>query len=187
MEWGDLFELGRPTGIDLPGEVSGTIAGPEWKQKRLKEKWYLGDTVNYSIGQGFLLMTPIQIARMYAAIANGGILVQPHFFSTLGQNSVTLPVSKKNLEVIQKGLDYVVRRGTGRHAASFGVTVAGKTGTAQNAHGDDHALFAGYAPAKDPKYVAVAMIEAGLHGGSIASPMVGEILSYLLVPESRGR
>lgn len=187
MEWGDLFELGRPTGIDLPGEVSGTIAGPEWKQKRLKEKWYLGDTVNYSIGQGFLLMTPIQIARMYAAIANGGILVQPHFFSTLGQNSVTLPISKKNLEVIQKGLDYVVRRGTGRHAASFGVTVAGKTGTAQNAHGDDHALFAGYAPAKDPKYVAVAMIEAGLHGGSIASPMVGEILSYLLVPESRGR
>ena len=93
----------------------------------------------------------------------------------------------KNLDLIRKGLDYVVKRGTGRRAGSFGITVAGKTGTAQNAHGPDHALFAGYAPIDAPKYAAVAVIEAGLHGSSVASPMVGEILSYLLVPESRGK
>lgn len=187
MKWGRLFGVGSPSGVDLPGELSGILAGPEWKQKRLKEKWYLGDTVNYSIGQGFLLMTPMQIARMYAVVANGGYLVQPHFFSTTNRTADKLPVSEKNLKVIQKGLNYVVQRGTGRQAGTYGITVAGKTGTAQNPHGDDHALFAGYAPADNPKYVAVVFLEAGLHGGSVAAPMVGEILSYLLVPESRSK
>jgi len=120
-------------------------------------------------------------------IANGGKLVRPHLSSTAGVVARNLSLEKKNLDVIRKGLDYVVRRGTGRQAGSFGITVAGKTGTAQNAHGDDHALFAGYAPMDNPKYVAVALIEAGLHGSSVASPMVGEILSYLLVPEARGK
>lgn len=80
-----------------------------------------------------------------------------------------------------------MRKGTGRRAGSFGIAVAGKTGTAQNPHGEDHALFAGYAPIDSPRYVAVAIIEEGLHGSSVASPMVGEILSYLLVPEARGK
>ena len=70
---------------------------------------------------------------------------------------------------------HVVRKGTGARAGQFGVTIAGKTGTAQNAHGDDHALFAGYAPADDPRFVAVAVVEAGKHGSSVASPIVGEL------------
>ena len=115
-------------------------------------------------------MTPMQIARMYAVVANGGYLVQPHFFSTTNRTADKLPVSEKNLKVIQKGLNYVVQRGTGRQAGTYGITVAGKTGTAQNPHGDDHALFAGYAPADNPKYVAVVFLEAGLHGGSVAAP-----------------
>ena len=187
LKWCSLFGLGSPTGIDLPGESPGVTAGPDWKRARFKESWYQGDTVNYSIGQGFLLTTPLQIARLYAVIANGGKLVRPHLSSTAGVVARNLSLEKKNLDVIRKGLDYVVRRGTGRQAGSFGITVAGKTGTAQNAHGDDHALFAGYAPMDNPKYVAVALIEAGLHGSSVASPMVGEILSYLLVPEARGK
>jgi len=120
-------------------------------------------------------------------IANGGRLVRPHLSPVAGASVRDLPIDRKNLDVIRRGLDYVVRRGTGRQAGSFGITVAGKTGTAQNAPGDDHGLFAGYAPMDNPKYVAVAMIEAGLHGSSVASPMVGEILSYLLVPEARGK
>ena len=187
MKWAELFGLGSATGVDLPGESSGTTAGPEWKKARIKEAWYLGDTVNYSIGQGFLLTTPIQLARLYAALANGGLLVTPHLSSGGGEPPKKLDVSGKDLDIVRKGLDYVVRRGTGRQAGSFGITVAGKTGTAQNSHGDDHALFAGYAPMDDPKYVAVAIIEGGLHGSSVASPMVGEILSYLLLPESRAK
>ena len=77
--------------------------------------------------------------------------------------------------------------GTGKRGSVQGMVVCGKTGTAQNPHGEDHALFAGYAPIDNPKYVAVAIIEEGLHGSSVASPMVGEILSYLLVPEARGK
>jgi len=148
---------------------------------------YHGDTVNYSIGQGFLLMTPVQLARLYAALANGGRLVRPRLSLSRKAFSETLKIDRKNLDLVRRGLDYVVRKGTGRRAGSFGITVAGKTGTAQNPHGEDHALFAGYAPIDNPKYVAVAIIEEGLHGSSVASPMVGEILSYLLVPEARGK
>jgi len=185
LKWGSLFGLGRPTGIDLPGEAAGVIAGPDWKRARFKEAWYRGDTVNYSIGQGFLLTTPLQLATMYAVIANGGKLVRPRLAQRAPKHAAELNIVPSQLNIIRKGLDYVVRRGTARQAGGFGITVAGKTGTAQNAHGDDHALFVGYAPMDNPKYVAVAMLEAGLHGGSVASPIVGEILSYLLVPESR--
>ncbi|MDR2180833.1 MAG: penicillin-binding protein 2 [Synergistaceae bacterium] len=180
LKWAKKFGLGSPTGIDLPGESAGNAAGPEWKKARFKENWYQGDTVNYSIGQGFLLLTPLQIARLYAAIANGGYLVTPHVASTNFRPPADLAILPDKLAVVQKGLDYVVSRGTGSRAGRFGVTVAGKTGTAQNSHGLDHALFAGYAPADDPQYVAVAMVEAGEHGSSVASPIVGEILAHIL-------
>ena len=180
LKWCREFRLGEATGIDLPGEVAGTIAGPEWKKRRFKENWYQGDTINYSIGQGYLLLTPLQIASVYAAIANGGKLVTPFLSDRAYREPSSMPVSREKLEIVQKGLDYVVRKGTGARAGKFGVTIAGKTGTAQNAHGDDHALFAGYAPAEDPRYVAVAVIEAGKHGSSVASPIVGEILAHIL-------
>ena len=180
MKWCREFRLGEPTGIDLPGEASGTIAGPEWKRKRFRENWYQGDTINYSIGQGYLLLTPLQIARVYAAIANGGRLVHPFLCDRAYREPTGLPVGREKLATVQKGLEYVVRKGTGARAGQFGVTIAGKTGTAQNAHGDDHALFAGYAPADYPKFVAVAVVEAGKHGSSVASPIVGEILAHIL-------
>ena len=180
LKWCREFRLGEATGIDLPGEASGTIAGPEWKKRRFRENWYQGDTINYSIGQGYLLLTPLQIARIYAAIANGGKLVTPFLCERAYREPTAMPVDREKLAVVQKGLDYVVRKGTGARAGKFGVTIAGKTGTAQNAHGDDHALFAGYAPADDPRYVAVAVIEAGKHGSSVASPIVGEVLAHIL-------
>ena len=180
LKWARRFHLGEPTGIDLPGESAGVIAGPEWKRKRFKESWYQGDTVNYSIGQGYLLMTPLQIARLYAATANGGKLVTPHLHNLNYKDPVDLHLTPGNLALVQKGLDNVVRRGTGASAGKFGVSVAGKTGTAQNAHGDDHALFAGYAPAEAPQYVVVAIVEAGKHGSSVTSPIVGELLAHML-------
>lgn len=180
LKWVKKFGLGVPTGIDLPGEVAGNIAGPEWKKNRLKENWYQGDTINYSIGQGFLLVTPLQIARVYAAIANGGYLVTPHVVASDYRPPIDIGLHADKLAVVHKGLDYVVSRGTGARAGRFGIAVAGKTGTAQNSHGLDHAVFAGYAPADNPQYVAVAMIEAGEHGSSVASPIVGEVLAHIL-------
>ena len=180
IKWGRRFHLGEPTGIDLPGESGGNIAGPDWKMRRFKHQWLNGDTVNYSIGQGYMLMTPIQIARVYAAIANGGKIVTPHLNSKNYKTPENIGLNPEKLAIVQKGLDYVVSRGTGSRAGRFGIRVAGKTGTAQNSHGDDHALFAGYAPVDNPKYVAVAVVEGGKHGSSVAAPLVGQLLSHLL-------
>ena len=180
IKWGRKFHLGEPTGIDLPGESGGNIAGPEWKLRRFKTAWSGGDTVNYSIGQGYMLMTPIQIARVYAAIANGGKMVTPHLNVKGYKTPEDIGINPAKLEIVKRGLEAVVSRGTGSRAGRFGVHVAGKTGTAQNSHGDDHALFAGYAPADNPQYVAVAVIEGGKHGSSVAGPIVGQMLAHLL-------
>ncbi|MBQ7154728.1 MAG: penicillin-binding protein 2 [Synergistaceae bacterium] len=180
IKWGRKFHLGEPTGIDLPGESGGNIAGAEWKMRRFGRVWGSGDTVNYSIGQGYMLMTPVQIARVYAAVANGGKMVTPHLNKKGYKTPENIGLNPAKLAIVQKGLESVVSRGTGSRAGRFGVSVAGKTGTAQNSHGDDHALFAGYAPAENPKYVAVAVVEGGKHGSSVAGPMVGELLAHLL-------
>ncbi len=180
IKWGRKLRLGEPTGIDLPGESGGNIAGPDWKMRRFKAQWAAGDTVNYSIGQGYVLMTPLQIARVYAAIANGGKLVTPHLNQKGYKTPENIGINPDKLAIVQKGLGYVVSRGTGSRAGRFGISIAGKTGTAQNSHGDDHALFAGYAPAENPKYVAVAVVEGGKHGSSVAAPLVGQLLAHLL-------
>ena len=188
LRWVKKFGVGVPTGIDLPGEAAGNAAGPEWKRTRFNESWYQGDTINYSIGQGYLLTTPLQIALMYAALANGGYLVTPHLMPPdVVKEPVDLKVNQEKLRLIKRGLDYVVSRGTGARAGHFGFRVAGKTGTAQNSHGLDHALFAGYAPADAPQYVAVAMVEGGEFGGRVASPMVGQILAHILSRPPEGR
>ncbi|MDR3280713.1 MAG: penicillin-binding protein 2 [Synergistaceae bacterium] len=180
IEWGHDFGVGERTGIDIPGESSGNIAGRDWKRSRFGESWYQGDTVNYAIGQGFLLMTPMQLARVYSAFANGGRLVVPRFNADKKPEWRDVRASKTNMDIIRRGIRDVVARGTGRVAGSFGVEVAGKTGTAQNSHGNDHAWFVGYAPANKPKYVAVALIEGGGSGSSVAGPLVAQMLAYLL-------
>lgn len=174
------FGVGRKTGIDLTGEAAGTLAGPDWKKKRIKESWYGGDTVNYSIGQGYVLMTPLQVVRAYAALANGGKLLKPRINSAAPVESEALAISPSTLRLIQSGVQEVTKSGTGRRASSFGVSVAGKTGTAQNSQGEDHAWFVGYAPADNPKYAVVAIAEAGKGGASVAGPIVGKMLNFLI-------
>ncbi len=179
-QWATRLGLGAVRSIDLPGELSGNVAGPGWKEKIKKEPWYPGDTVNYSIGQGFLLATPLQIGVLYGVIANGGYLVEPRLAFIKPPSSIDVKLPAKALELVRKGLLAVCRSGgTGYRAGTYGVTVAGKTGTAQNPHGADHAWFVGYAPAEKPQYVAVVLVEGGEHGSSVAAPMVGELLSYL--------
>ncbi len=180
VKWGNLFGVGKLTGIDLPGESNGNIAGKDWKMEKFHEKWYQGDTVNYSIGQGYLLVTPIQLVRMYAALANGGKLFLPRLVSVNQPQYTQLDLNGYNLNLVRKGLIDVVKRGTGIQAGEFDVSVAGKTGTAQNPHGPDHALFVGYAPVKEPRYAAAVIIEGGEHGSSVAAPIVGKLLAYLV-------
>ncbi|NLI95956.1 MAG: penicillin-binding protein 2 [Synergistaceae bacterium] len=180
LDWSKKMGVGQLTGIDLPGESRGNLAGREWKKKRFSESWFQGDTVNYSIGQGFLLMTPLQLARIYAAFANGGTLVVPHLTAEEHPAGIDLHLPPDALGWVRKGMEEVVRSGTGRASGVFGVSVTGKTGTAQNPHGEDHAWFVGYAPSDKPRYVAVALVEGGGHGSSAAAPLVGQVLAYLV-------
>lgn len=180
VKWSTAFGIGERTGIDLPGESRGNAAGREWKRARFKESWYQGDTVNYSIGQGFLLATPLQIARVFAAFANGGKLVVPRLNAAKEPEWTEAGVSKPHMDLINRGIHEVVTRGTGRIVGRYGVQIAGKTGTAQNPHGEDHAWFVGYSPVNKPKYVVCVLVEGGGGGSSVAGPLAGEMLAYLV-------
>jgi len=189
--------LGSTLGIDLSGEVSGRVPDAAWKKAYNKnypeyQQWLPGDTVNMAIGQGDLLLTPLQLASAYAALGNGGVVVRPHVLDSVlaqdGSVSVeTTPqvvsdphLSAANLSVLRSALVGVTTTGTGRGAfRGFPVSVAGKTGTAQVAGKDDYALFACYAPASAPRYAIVVVIEQGGHGGSVAAPAARQIMSKL--------
>jgi penicillin-binding protein 2 len=192
------FGFGARTGIDLAGEVRGRIPDPQWKADFNKNSpqyapWLPGDTVNLAIGQGDMLATPIQIVRMYAAIANGGTLWRPQIVGRIltpsGEVSHLskpiadghLPLTASQIRLLQAALVGVVQNGTAKAAfAGFKYPVAGKTGTSQVTKKDDFALFAGYAPANAPRYAAVMVVEQGGHGGSIAAPAVRNIFASLL-------
>ena len=200
------FNLGRATGIGLQHEMSGLIPTSAWKERRFKEPWMAGETISASIGQGYNLTTPIQLAVAYAAIANGGSIVKPHLVMRVADRDGRLvdvpppeagervPVSRENLELVRAALEGVVEEpgGTGARARVPGVRVAGKTGTAQVVglkHTDgidekelafelrDHAWFVGFAPAAAPEIVVAAVMEHGGHGGSAAGPVVQKVLA----------
>ncbi len=190
--------LGSDTGIDLPGEVSGRIPDAAWK-KAFNENypeyqtWLPGDTVNMAIGQGDLLVTPLQMATTYAGIANGGVVMTPHVLKdVLGSDGKVARsyepailadsgVSAENLAIMRNALVRVTTQGTGAGAfRGFGVTVAGKTGTAQVYGKDDYAWFCAFAPAQSPKYAVAVVVEQGGHGGSVTAPAARNILAKLL-------
>lgn len=185
IKWSKIYGIGERTGIDLPGESRGNLAGREWKRARFNEGWYQGDTVNYSIGQGFLLTTPLQMARVFAAVANGGRLVVPRLNAEKEPAWTELNMTAANMGLIRRGVREVVSRGTGRRVGIYGVPIAGKTGTAQNPHGNDHAWFVGYSPVEDPKYVVCALVEEGGGGSTVAGPIVGQMLAYLIKHERK--
>ena len=191
-----LFGFGKTTGIDLFGETEGIIASPEYKMKVFNEDWYLGDTFNAAIGQGFNLATPIQLAVMLSAVANNGDIYRPHLVEKIvnDDGSVVkeikpekighLPVSAETLELLQSALKAVAQEGgTAAQLANLSVPVAGKTGTAENPHGKDHGLFVGYAPADNPNLVVVAVIDQGGFGSVSAAPIVQRIFEYVFPPK----
>jgi penicillin-binding protein 2 len=160
-------------------------------QKR-NERWYIGDTYNYSIGQGDLLVTPMQIAVATAEIANGGNRIKPHFAlnkDAYGQYSNISPkdisdeplANTEHVETIRAGMRDTVLYGSGRGLLNFPVAVAGKTGTAQwRADKPNHAWFTAFAPYEDPRIVVTVLLEEGTEGSETAIPVAREILGAWL-------
>ncbi len=187
-EYARMYGLGQVTGMDMPQESPGVIPDPAWKEQTYRQPWYAGDTLNAAVGQGYVLATPLQVARMLAAVANGGALVTPHAVTGIRTPAgrevlrVSPPsagrvrVSAQTLAVLQTGLAAVVSRGTAASIQIPGLAVAGKTGTAESAHGKPFAWFAGYAPADDPRLVVVAMVENAGFGAEFAAPIVQRVL-----------
>ena len=186
------FGFGETTGIDLHGEAQGLIATPDYKKKVFDDDWYLGDTFNTAIGQGFTLATPIQVAEMLSAVATDGKRYKPHLVSKIlnddGSVAKTfepeeegkLPISEPTLKLIQDGLEAVTEEGgTAAFLKNLPVPVAGKTGTAENPHGLEHGWFIAYAPAKKPQLVVVCIVEQGSYGTISAAPIVKSILEYV--------
>jgi penicillin-binding protein 2 len=189
------FGLGALTGIDLPGEAAGNVPDPEWKEREVGEPWVTGDTYNFSIGQGYVTTTPLQMLLVTAAVANSGEVMLPRVVREIvdpkGQTvipfvpKVTLEtgVSDENLSVLREGMRQAVSWGTAKTAAATSVSVAGKTGTAEfgpdlgGGHYESHAWFTGFAPAEDPQVAVVVFLEKG-NGARNAAPVGGQILDY---------
>ncbi len=199
-----LFGLGSPTGIELPYEAAGLVPDPTWKRLTIGENWSTGDTYIMAIGQGFLLVTPLQMLNVMATTANGGTLYQPqivHHVTDAEGNVVrpfqplishTLPISPQNWTLIHEGLEGAVAYGTAPLAQVEGVRVAGKTGTAQFC--DDiaievgicregweqptHAWFMAFAPVEEPEIALIVFIYNGGEGSSSAAPVAQEILDW---------
>jgi penicillin-binding protein 2 len=195
-KYAKAFGFGSLTGVDLQSEKPGLL--PQPKIKRGKQIWQAGETVNMSIGQGVLLVTPIQVARFMAAVANGGVLWKPRLiqrveradqgtvYSDPGQVMGNVELSPVVWAFLKESLWSVVNAGgTGAGARIPGLDVAGKTGTAQTianskaSRGEDHAWFAAFAPAKAPEVVVVVLVERGGKGGQVAAPIAKKILNAI--------
>jgi len=176
-QWMEKFGLGKPLELDIPGEASGFVPSREWKEETKGEQWYIGDTYNLSIGQGDLLVTPLQIARVTASIANGGKLVTPHVVMRDVVTSDVLDISSDALETVRLGMRDTVIYGSGARLSSMALPVAGKTGTAQwRSDRPNHAWFTAFAPFDTPEVVVTVLLEEGEEGSTFAVPIVGDIL-----------
>ena len=182
IEWTRKYGFGQKTGIELESEeAKGLVADDAWKQKNLKLPWTVGDTVNMSIGQGFLQVTPLQLAVMFAVPANSGYRIKPHLLKDdedSKQWRQSLHIKPETIKVLREGLRQVVAGGTGKALNVPHLPPAsGKSGTAEAPPGPVHVWFGSYAPSNKPEIVVVAFGEhAGGGGGAVAAPMVRQVM-----------
>jgi penicillin-binding protein 2 len=200
-EWSRRFGLGAATGLDLDKEMPGLAPSIAWKKARFHQPWHEGDTISVSIGQGYNLTTPIQMARVVAAIANGGIIYKPYLvekvespageilYQAQPEVQSRLGASRATLEAVRQSLVGVVNDGTGKAARLPNVQVAGKTGTAQvvaldrdnpkrkrERRMEDHAWFVAYAPADNPRIAVAVLVEHAGHGGEESAPLARRVI-----------
>jgi penicillin-binding protein 2 len=180
IDWSRKYGYGRKTGIELPEESKGLVADDNWKQLNYKIPWSIGDTINMSIGQGFLQATPLQTAGMFAVVANGGYHVKPHLIKddTKQEWRESLNLKPSTIAILRKGLREVVDGGTGAVMNSPTIPKsAGKSGTAEAPPGASHVWFGAHAPLDKPEIVVVAFGEhTGGGGGKTAAPMVLKVM-----------
>ena len=186
-----LFGLDAQTGVDLPGEAAGFLPSADWKLKTKHEKWYIGDTYHLAIGQGDILVTPLQVADYTTVFANGGSLYRPHLIKQVLDSQDKLMVeadakpirsqvvSPKTIEIVRQGMRQAVTSGSAQSLLSVAVPVAGKTGTAQwSSDKSAHAWFTGFAPYNNPEIVVTILIEQGGEGSAAAVPVAKEVLDW---------
>jgi penicillin-binding protein 2 len=210
-KWAKAFGLGEKSGVALDDERGGTIPDTAWKMKRFRQPWYPGETVSVAIGQGYVTVTPLQMANMMATVANGGKLFRPRIVSkveSVDGTSVreygpelirTIEIKPDTLTRVRSALADVVKAGTGGMARSPIVDIAGKTGTAQvvemkggyvkseqlSYFSRDHAWFVAYAPVQDPQIAIAVLIEHGGHGGDAAAPMAKKVFEKFVEQEKQ--
>jgi penicillin-binding protein 2 len=200
----EAFGLGRPTGTGLIGERGGLVPSPAWKKRVLHDRWHAGDTVSLSIGQGLVTATPLQMARLMAAVGNGGTLWKPRLVARVktldGADVASEPaVEDSRVDVAPVVLDFlrqalwavVNEGGTGKGAMVPGLSIAGKTGTAQThefksdserkRRDQDNAWFAAFAPVEDPQVVVVIFAEHAGLGGQVAAPIAREVFKAIFL------
>lgn len=204
------FGFGRKSEFDIKGEIEGLLPTPEWKKRRFKQPWYPGETVIVGIGQGYTLVTPLQLAQATAILANNGVAMRPHLVTEIqdpisGQSQKIphkildrVQLNPNNVEIVKRGMvDVTMPGGTAASVgANAGYTIAAKTGTAQvigikqnekynesaiNERHRDHALFIAYAPADNPTIALAVIVENGGHGGSAAGPIARKVMDYYLL------
>lgn len=197
--WHELassFGLGQRNNIDIPNETSGTLPDSTYLNRILGEgKWGIGDQLSMGVGQGFMAASPLQMALLAAQIGNGGYKVQPHFVRAVrkndGSTKFTNPkkekiawVSNRSLDIVKKGMRRVVTKGSGQYYANLdSIKVVGKTGTAQNPHGQDHGWFITFAPMDDPEIAVAVLVENGGYGSISAAPIASLMTEQYLTGE----
>jgi len=192
IRYARLFGLGKPTGIDLGSEKPGFLPTPEWKKGHKGEAWYGGDTVNLSIGQGYILVTPVQMLKVISVIANGGYLIKPYLIKKIvdprgdlikefqPQKMERVPFSSATLNFLRRSLRGVVREGTGWQAENKTVEISGKTGTAELSEGEKpHNWFIGYASSTHLRLAIVVLVENREEDIQIAPQLTGKIFSQI--------
>jgi penicillin-binding protein 2 len=196
--WARTFGLGTPAGIELGGENPGLVPDDAWSRKARGQPWYGGETISVGIGQGPILVTPLQLAVAYAALVNGGNLVQPHLVPGKGGAPRPTGLPPEALAHVRRGMERVVvgDRGTARRLGSLPVRFAGKTGTSQVMRKKEgvkwyelpweqrhHALFVGYAPPSDPQLLVCVVVEHGGDAASVAAPIAARIFQRAFGPK----
>jgi penicillin-binding protein 2 len=210
--WAHKVGIGQKTGIDLPGEVSGTMPSEEWKLKTFHEKWYAGEVISVGIGQGAVAISPVQLVRAIAGIASGGVLKRPHVVepdqlpaeyrqaindSYPGSGDATIPISPAIWETITDGMALTTNSGTAAASHLENIDFAGKTGTAQVVNHSAgmkslgtgaeraNAWFVGIAPRRNPDIAVVVLVEHGGWGAEASAPLAARVIEAFVDKQRR--
>ncbi len=189
IKYAIMFGLGKKTGIDLPFEKEGFLPTEEWKLETQGQEWYIGDTYHLSIGQGFLLVTPVQMAVLTSAIANGGTIIVPRLVKKITDKNAEkevetglkgrVEVKTENLKTVSQGMRETVTYGSASKLNGLAVKVAGKTGTAQTSQNrPPHAWFTGFFPYENPELVITVLVEEGGEGSGIATQIARDFIGW---------